>query len=190
VGDTLVAGLSGRMVGLNPLNGSVRWEVAIASPRGINDVERLVDLVGRVGRQGDVVCARAFQAAVGCVDAARGTLLWTKPANGIDGLDTDDAFVFGTDSDGKVLAYKRADGERAWVSDRLQYRDLTAPVVLGRSIAVGDNAGLVHLLSRADGSPLARLSIDSSGLAVTPALAGNTLVVVSRSGSVYGFTPE
>ena len=35
VGDTLVAGLSGRMVGLNPLNGSVRWEAPIATPRGI-----------------------------------------------------------------------------------------------------------------------------------------------------------
>jgi outer membrane protein assembly factor BamB len=32
VGDTLVAGLSGRLLGLNPLNGSVRWDAAIATP--------------------------------------------------------------------------------------------------------------------------------------------------------------
>jgi outer membrane protein assembly factor BamB len=81
VGDTLVAGLAGRLVGLNPNNGSVRWDAPIASPRGTNEVERLVDLVGRTNRAGDIVCARAFQAAVGCVNAARGTLLWNKPAN-------------------------------------------------------------------------------------------------------------
>src|SRR3712207_7018923 len=52
------------------------------SPRGTNDIERLVDLVGRTSRVGNSVCARAFQAAVGCVDAARGTVLWSKPANG------------------------------------------------------------------------------------------------------------
>ena len=43
VGDTLVAGLSGRLVGLNPNNGTVRWEVPLASPRGTNEIERLVD---------------------------------------------------------------------------------------------------------------------------------------------------
>ena len=45
VDDTLVVGLSGRLAGLNPSTGGVRWESPIASPRGINDVERLVDLV-------------------------------------------------------------------------------------------------------------------------------------------------
>ena len=76
-----MVGISGRLVGLNPLTGSLRWEVPIATARGTNDVERLVDLVGRVSRDGDVVCARAFQASVGCVNAARGNLLWTKPAS-------------------------------------------------------------------------------------------------------------
>src|SRR5690606_27758974 len=80
VGDTLVAGQGGRMAGLNPLNGSIRWEVAIATPRGINDIERLADLVGGVSRVGNTVCARAFQAAIGCVDAERGELLWTQKA--------------------------------------------------------------------------------------------------------------
>ena len=33
VEDTLVAGLSGRLVGLNPLNGTLRWEAPIANSR-------------------------------------------------------------------------------------------------------------------------------------------------------------
>jgi outer membrane assembly lipoprotein YfgL len=190
VGDTLLVGLSGRMVGLNPLNGGVRWEVPIASPRGTNDVERLVDLVGRTSRLGDVVCARAFQASVGCVNAARGTLMWTRPANGFDGVHGDERFVFGTESDGKVVAWRRQDGERAWQTDRLQYRTLTAPLSVGRSVVVGDNTGLVHLLSREDGSPLTRLSTDGTPIVGAPVLAGDTLVVVTRSGGVFGFQPE
>lgn len=190
VGDTLVVGFSGRLAGLNPGNGSVRWEAPIASPRGINDVERLVDLVGRVSRDGDVVCARAFQASVGCVNTARGNLLWTKPANGSEGIQGDDRFLFGTESDGVVQAWRRTDGERAWTTDSLRFRHLTAPLVVGRSIAIGDFTGFIHLLSREDGSALGRLSTDGSAIAAAPALAGNTLIAVTRNGGVFGFVPE
>ncbi|MEJ7932007.1 outer membrane protein assembly factor BamB [Ramlibacter sp. AN1015] len=190
VGDTLVVGQGGRLAGVNPLTGSVRWEAPIASSRGTNDVERLVDLVGRASRQGDSVCARAFQAAVGCVDAARGTLSWTRRANGSDGLDGDERLLYGTEADGRVVAWQRATGEPAWTHEQLQWRKLSAPLVIGRSVAVGDDAGFVHLLSREDGRLLDRLTTDGSGIAAAPILAGNTLVVVTRSGGVFGFVPN
>jgi outer membrane protein assembly factor BamB len=190
VGDTLVAGLGGRLTGLNPGNGSVRWELPIATPRGVNDIERLVDLVGPVSRLKEIVCARAFQASVGCVNAERGSLLWTRTADGSQGLDGDERLVFGVESDGKVMAWQRADGERAWTSEDLRYRGLSAPRVVGRSIAVGDAAGFVHLLSRQDGTVLNRLTTDGSGIAATPVLVGDTLVVVTRKGNVFGFQPQ
>ena len=190
VGNTLVVGLGGRLVGLNPSSGSIQWEAPIASPRGINDVERLVDLVGRVSREGEIVCARAFQASIGCVNAARGSLLWTKPASGAQGIDGDDRLLFGTEADGRVIAWRRADGERVWSTDHLRFRDLTAPLVAGRSVVIGDFSGFIHLLSREDGSLLNRLPTDGSAIAAAPVLAGNTLIAVTRNGGVYGFRPE
>ena len=190
VGDTLVAGMGGRLAGLNPGNGSIRWEAAIATPRGTNDIERLVDLVGRVARDGTVVCARAFQAAVGCVDTARGSLLWSKPAIGSVGVHGDEKYVFGVESDGKVIAWRRGDGDRAWVSERLLYRSLTAPLTVGRSVVVGDETGLVHWLSRDDGSILTRMATDGSALVAGPVLANGTLIVVTRNGNIFGFKPE
>lgn len=190
VGDTLVAGLSGRLVGFNPDNGVVRWEAPLASPRGTNDVERLVEIVGRTSRVGDSVCARAFQATVGCIDAGRGTVLWTQPASGSEGIDGDGSMLFGTESNGTVAAWRRADGVRAWTSERLQFRKLTAPLLLGRSVVIGDDTGLVHLLSREDAAPLNRLTTDGSAIAASPVAAGDTLVVVTRKGGVYGFRPD
>ncbi len=190
VGDTLVVGLGGRLVGLNPGNGSVRWEAAIAAPRGTNDVERLVDMVGQVSRIGDVVCARAFQASVGCVNAARGTLLWNRPANGAEGIHGDGNLVFGTETDGKLIAWRRSDGQNAWSSDRLLHRTLSAPLVVGRSVVVGDSNGNLHMLSREDGAALNRLTTDGSAIVGSPALAGDSLVVVTKSGGVFGFRPE
>ena len=190
VGDTLVVGLGGRLVGFDPLNGRIRWDAAIATPRGVNEIERLVDLVGRSGRVGDQLCVRAFQAAVGCVDAASGRLVWTQPADGAVGLSADAERVYGVERNGRVLAWRRDGGARAWSSDALLHRGLTAPLAAGRSIAVGDAQGFVHLLSRDDGTLLNRLSTDGSAIVAGPLLLGNTLVAVTRNGGVYAWRPQ
>jgi outer membrane protein assembly factor BamB len=190
VGDTLVAGLSGRLAGLNPLNGSSRWEVPIATPRGTNDVERLVDLVAGVARLDSVVCTRAFQAALGCVDAARGALLWSRSATGASGLSGDAALLLGVEFDGTVVAWRRNDGERAWSTTQLRYRKLTSPLLLGPALVVGDDEGRLHFLARQDGALQTRIETDGTSISATPVLAGSTLVVVTRAGRVLGLRPE
>jgi outer membrane protein assembly factor BamB len=190
VKNTLVAGLSGRLTGIDPGNGSIRWEAPIASPRGTNDVERLVDLVGRTSRIGDTICTRAFQTAIGCVNADTGERLWTKPSNGFSGIDGDAQRLYGSEANGIVEAWNRTDGKTVWSVDRLKYRRLTAPLVLGRSIVMGDDSGNVFFLSREDGSDVNRLTTDGSSITVNPVAVGNTLVVVTRKGGVFGFVPE
>ena len=189
-GNALLAGLSGRLVALNPDNGAIVWEAPLASPRGTNDVERLVDLVGPASRIGNVVCARAFQASVGCVDASRGQTLWAQTAKGAVGIDADAEYVYGTESNGIVQAWSRTDGAKQWSVDRFQHRKLTAPLVLGRSVVTGDESGWVHVLSRTDGAHLNRLNTDGTGVAAAPVLAADTLVVMTRGGSIYGFRPD
>lgn len=192
IGDTLVVGLSGRLVGLNPDTGTPRWEVPLASPRGVNDVERLVDLVGRVSRSGDSLCARAFQATVGCVNVLRdrASVAWTQSASGSEGVHGDAEAVYGTENNGQVIAWRREDGSRLWSTDRLKLRKLTAPLALGRSVVVGDDYGWVHFLGRSDGAPLNRVATDASGVAAAPVVAADTLVVATRSGAIYGFRPD
>lgn len=190
VGDSLVAGVSGRLAGFNPDNGAVRWEAPVASPRGTNEIERLVDIVGPVARLGASVCARAYGAAVGCVDASRGAPVWTKPAQGTTGVHGDDRLLFGSESDGRFVAWRRDSGEPAWTIDRLKHRELSAPLALGRVVAVGDNSGLVHLVSREDGSEMTRLSTDGSPVLAQPVLAGDALVVQTRNGGLYAWRPQ
>ena len=190
VSDTLVASSSGRLLGINPLDGNVRWSTPIATARGTNDIERLVDLVGVVSNVSDVVCARAYRVSVGCVNTLRGNLLWTKPAVGLEGVQGDARTLFGAESDGKVIAWNRVNGERLWQTDHLLSRNLSAPAVMEKAVAVGDSTGFVHFLSKIDGSPLTRLTTDGSAMAAGPVVVGNTLVVVTRNGGVFGFVTE
>ncbi len=190
VGDTLVVGLGGRLAGLNPQTGSVRWETAVANSRGTNEVERLVDLVAGVSRSGDQVCVRAFQSAVACIDGARGTSVWNKVAIGSTGIGGDSDAVYGAESDGTLIAWRRSDGDKLWTNELLKHRSLSTPLLVGRAVVVGDGSGYVHFLSRDNGSTLNRVPTDGSAVVAGPVLVGQTVVVVTRRGGVFGFRPE
>lgn len=190
IDNTLVAGIGGRLVGMNPDTGDTLWDATLANPRGTNDVERLVEVVSPMQREGSNVCARAFQASVACVDLIRGRVVWAQKSEGVTGLTGDSDAVFGTETDGKISAWNRLDGSGIWNSDRLRYRQLSAPLLVGRSIVVGDGSGLVHFLSREDGSALNRLSTDGSAIEEAPVVVSKTLVVVTQKGGVFGFRPN
>ncbi|MSQ56083.1 MAG: outer membrane protein assembly factor BamB [Limnohabitans sp.] len=185
--NTLVTGYSGRLAALNPDTGVSLWETTLAVPRGINDLERLVDLVGRASRQGDSICVRVFQAQVGCVNARRGEFLWARPSVGIQGIDGNADVLFTTESNGVVLAWDRKNGERIWDTDRLKYRNLTAPLFTPKAIVIGDNGGNIYLLSPKDGSLLNRIQTKSDGFASPPTSIDNGFVILTASGNLLAY---
>ena len=83
---------------------------------------------------GEMICARSFQAAVGCVNAERGALGWTKAVGGTDGVAADEQFVFGADASDRITAWKQANGDVAWTSEKLLYRGLGAPLITGKMV--------------------------------------------------------
>lgn len=191
--NTLVAGIGAQMVGLDPTNGSVRWDVPVTSPRGTNEVERLNDLVGPVLRVGDTLCARAFQTAVGCVNvtgADRASLRWSRVVGGQKAVGGDAEFVFGADGSDRLSAWKANAGELAWTNERLLYRNLSAPLSAGKTVMFGDLEGQVHFLDRETGKTLLRLATDGSPVVTQPVLSGSTMLVVTRNGGLFAYRPE
>ena len=187
--DTLVVGQGPRMAGVDPLRGSVRWEVAVGSPRGANEIERLADLVGPPVRVGELLCARSFQAAVGCVNAERGTTLWSKNIGGTDAVAADEEFVFAADASDRITGWKMASGDVAWSSDKLLYRSLSSPLSVGRTLVFGDADGTLHFLARDTGEALLRMTTDGSAIVSAPVVSGTTMLVVTRKGGLFAFKP-
>ena len=188
--DTLLFGLGARLTALDPLKGTIRWEVPVAAPRGTNEVERLADLVGPASRVGSVYCIRAFQNGIGCVDAERVTALWSINMSGGQAVGSDAEYVFAGDASDRLSARRRANGESVWLSDKFQNRKLSGMLSIGKVVVFGDLDGYVHFLDRATGTPLLRLPTNGSRIVGTPMRAGNTLAVTTQDGSVYAFRPE
>lgn len=187
--DTLVVGVGSRMIGLDPIRGTPRFEASLGLPRGSNEVERLSDLVGPVTRSEDDLCVRAFQLSVGCVNMNRGTLRWSRPQAGYQGLASDDRIVVGADGADRLTAWRAETGETLWRVDRFQHRGLGTPVMWAGLIAVGDNDGQLHLLSSDDGRTVARVALDGAPSGA-PVVVDGLLLVATRAGTLYALRAQ
>jgi outer membrane assembly lipoprotein YfgL len=187
VQDTLVAGQGPRMIGIDPTRGTLRWEIALASPRGVNEVERLADLVGPPVRFGTTVCARSFQAGIGCADAGLGKVIWSRSVGGTHAIGGNSERIYGADAAGRIVARRADNGDTVWASEKLQFRGLSAPASVGKTVAFGDFEGIVHFLDEDSGDTLLRLSTDGSPVVGAPAVVDDTLLVITRNGGLFAF---
>jgi outer membrane protein assembly factor BamB len=189
-GDGIVMGFPGGKLGvLTPGNGVLRWEAAVSYPKGVSEIERLNDVTGQPMVSGRQVCATTFQGRIACLELANGQPQWGKDFSSPTGLTQDDNLIYASDEQSVVFAFDRQNGNERWKNNELRYRRLGAPMVLGRSVVVGDFEGYVHFLSRDDGTVLARMKTDGSAISAAPVVAGQTLVVQTRDGDVYGYVP-
>ncbi|MNC90829.1 Outer membrane protein assembly factor BamB precursor [compost metagenome] len=101
----------------------------------------------------------------------------------------DERNLYVTDEKNAVLALDKGGGASLWRQDKLAGRNVSAPLAIGRYVAVGDLEGYVHLLSREDGSFAARIATDGSAILAPPiALDLTSFLVQTRNGGVFAIT--
>lgn len=186
-GELFIGHDNGRLEQLEPDSGEVVWSSEIAVPRGRSEIERMVDVdAGPVVHNG-AVFAGAYQRRFRALSARSGDELWTRelsvyrqPAAGEDAL-------YLSDDESVVWALEQDGGETLWRNESLRGRRLTAPVIQGEHVVVGDLEGYVHWLSRDTGRVVARVRADETGIAVAPAVAGDLVLVQSLEGAVAAY---
>lgn len=194
--DRIYAGLAdGRLIAVSPENGEVIWDVALSIPSGRSEIQRLVDIDGDTELYGRVLYASSFQGRIAAIDVDRGQFLWARDFSTHTGLTLDSKVLYSSDDNGNIWALDRLNGATIWKQEKLAYRRLTRPTIVGDYIAVGDFEGYVHLLSRYDGHFVARYQLGryddvgwelASGIIVPPIARGDKRVaVVTRGGTIY-----
>ena len=176
----------GRIAALRLSDGTVGWENVVALPRGTTELERVADVTSLPVIDEPRVCAVAFQGRIACFDITRGTQLWTRDISSIAGMTVDARYLYVTDDKSAVLALDKSSGASIWRQDKLAGRRLSAPLVVGNHVVLGDIQGYVHVLSRETGALEARMATDGSAIAAAPVAAGTTgFVVQTRNGGVF-----
>ncbi len=186
-GNAYVAMPGGRLLALALNNGGPRWEVAVGEGRGATELERVADTSGLPTLLGQDVCAVAYQGRALCLNGISGAGYWVRNLSSSVGLGGDERFVFAADDAGAMHAFARQSGASVWRNTQLAHRRLSAPLSLGRTVAVADYQGYVHFLSREDGAMLARVETDGSPVLGTPVIAGNFAVFQTSKGNLVAF---
>jgi outer membrane protein assembly factor BamB len=180
----------GAFAAINLQTGDNYWQTPVSYPKGVTEVERINDVTGPPTLVGSETCAVTFQGQIGCFDANSGRALWEKAFSSASGLAQDDRAVVAADDWSVVSAFDVTSGAPLWKNDTLKNRELGVPFILGHAAVLGDYQGYVHFLSRDDGTLVARMKTDGSAINAAPVLAGETLVVQTRDGDLYGYRPR
>ena len=190
-GQAVLAGFpGGTFAAINVLTGDTFWETPVSYPKGVTEVERINDVTGPPTLVDAQTCAVTFQGQVGCFDANSGRPLWEKAFSSTSGIAQDETTVVGADDWSVVNAFDATGGKQLWTNDKLKNRELSVPFLLGHAAVMGDYQGFVHFLSRDDGTLVARMPTDGTAITAAPVLAGETLVVQTHDGDIYGFRPR
>ncbi len=187
-GETVVTGFdNGKLVAVDLVTGDSVWSVTVDSPAGRTELDRLADIDAPAAFSGRDVFVAGFQGRVAMLDAENGQIWWAKDASSYRGFGLDDRLMYLTNSNGLITALRRIDGNQQWEQTTLRQRGLTAAVVAGDSLVVGDYEGYVHWLSRADGAVQARASTDGERITNAPVVAGGRVYVQTDGGKLIAF---
>ncbi|MDO7596479.1 MAG: outer membrane protein assembly factor BamB [Pseudomonadota bacterium] len=187
--DKVIAGYAnGKLVALSIIDGKVMWEKSIAVPRGRTELDRLVDIDADPVVVNNTVYVVAYHGRVVALSLDDGTFLWTHDMSSRSGLDVvvGDA-VYVSDDEGNVWALQDGSGDSLWRQTRLLRRQLTAPVVVGDNLIVGDFEGYIHWISRQDGRFTARVKVASTAIRSKPVVSNDLVYVMAADGTLTAF---
>lgn len=188
IDNAVFAGFSdARVVVADLESGRILWERNIAYPRGASDVERLVDIDADPIIRHGIAYLATYQGYVGALSLKNGEFLWSKPASVYSDMALDTNAVYVTDSDDIAWAFNRDNGHVKWKQLSFKARRLTAPVMMGQWLFIGDKTGYLHVLSSYNGEVIGRRALNGR-LDVDPVVSGSRVYVLTANGKLSCFS--
>lgn len=189
--DRIIAGFdNGKLAALNLRTGELLWEKTVAEPHGRTELERMVDIDAPPLVMDNLVFVTSYQGRTMAREIDRGEEVWSQEVSSHAGLGIDSENVYVSDSQSHIWALKRESGVPLWKQEKLQFRQVTAPVPMGNYVVVGDLEGYLHWLRRDDGQFVARHSTGNDSLLVPPLVVNNLLVAYTSGGELVGLKVE
>jgi len=171
-------------------NGQIAWEKKIATPIGSSEIQRLVDVDLQPLIVGSSIYIGAFNGNLAALDFRKGEFMWQRELSTFQDMAVGDLFLFVTHENSHLSGVNRTNGVIIWTQKELNRRQLTAPGVVGDYLVVSDYEGYVHWLSKKTGKIVSREHIDSSGIAATPLVIDDKVILYARDGSLVAIEKE
>jgi len=189
-GDLVLCGFaSGRLAALELTTGKLVWDVAITTPRGRSELERMVDIDGDPVVVNGVVYVTTYQGDMAAVSEDTGVVFWRRKLSSYAGMSADRRQLYVTDANDHLWAVDPRNGAALWKNKKLQARRLSAPAVVGDYVVVGDLQGYLHWLSTEDGRILGRSRVGDAPITAAPIVVDGVVYVYGAGGDLAAMTP-
>ena len=150
----------GELILLNSKTGSVLWEKRLAFPKGQNEVERIVDLLGAPFLDDQEICTSVYQTKLVCADKGTGDVEWENPEKILSPGFFKFPFVATVGLKDEVKLFNREGNVEVWKNEELRYRDLSKPIIWDDAVWTIDSFGVLHGLSIVDGNTVSRYNLN------------------------------
>ena len=182
--NKLLVGQGARLLRINPDDGNVEMQSTLAVARGINDLERLNDLIAPASLTQTRLCVVAFQTQLSCVNASTGTLLWSRATTSIVGVSGDATHLVNVQENGVVRLWDVQSNQMTWDSEVLKFRLLKTPILTPNRVWLADETAVLYSLDRQDGQLKGRLVTGLGALAAGPVVTPKGLLFLSQNGQL------
>ena len=178
---------NGKFIALDNETGAVLWEQNVSLPEGRSELERMTDVDGRPLLFKNVIYISGFQGNVVAINPFNSQTVWSKKMSSYHSMAAGFGNIYVSEAGDHVQALDALSAASVWRQDKLENRYITAPSVIGNSVAVGDSEGYVHFLSQIDGHFVARYDAGSR-LVGDMKVKGNVLYVLTDAGRLLALT--
>ncbi|GMU42227.1 MAG: outer membrane protein assembly factor BamB [Xanthomonadales bacterium] len=189
VADNLVVvgAANGTVSGIALGDGKSLWEQRIGIGEGRTDLERMIDVDGRLAALDGDLYVVGYESGAQALTLEGGRTLWQREMSSVAGLVAAKDGVYVVAADGTIWAIDRRTGGALWKNEALLHRMLSAPVLMGDYVVVGDLEGKLHWLKRENGEIGARSELGGAGFGDGLVVDDDVLYAQNRDGSVGAF---
>ncbi len=184
--ETVLIGFAkGRMADLRLSDGKVLWEKQMTVPTGVSELERVIDIDSEPAIKDGILYVTTYQGGMVAAAVLDGEVIWqNREVISQSSPAVTWKTVFVTDIYGDIWSLDETTGRAYWKQTTLHRRQVTAPVVYGDYLAVGDYKGYIHFLNQEDGHLVGRIRICRSPIRTPPEVVGDYLAVYGSDGTV------
>ena len=165
---------SGKLVSKSPID----------LPRGVNEIDRIVDVDSSPLITGSMLFATAYQGELIAFDLKSGTVKWKHRCSSVLDMISDGVTIFLSTEKDHIVALDIRSGKERWINNKLENRLVTAPVLVGGHVVVGDSQGYLYWIDLDTGNFVSKQLIDSSGFSIAPIALPGGCLVLTKNGSL------
>ena len=188
---------TGELMGIDTQSGNQLWAANVAGSRLGRSIGLFRDVTGDPVIAGDTVYAGTNSGRTGAYDLATGMVKWEAPEGASSPVLAVGNAVFLVNDQAQLLRLDAANGGRVW-AQKLPYftRQIVrkqdkvwnhyGPVLAGNRLYLAGSDGYLRVFDPASGALVGTAEIPG-GAAAAPAVAGQTLYVVTHDGQLIAY---